>query len=59
MFNSVVYLTPSELGEIAEDIHAIYMRHRDRATAENRPPGALPVHLYAHGHPLPPTPSGN
>ena len=26
---------------------------------EHRPAEALPVHLYAHGHPLPPTPSGN
>ena len=45
-----------ELVTIMEETNAIYARYRDR---EERPTGALPVHLYAHGHPLPPTPSGN
>ena len=59
MSNSVAYLTAAELAGMAEEINAIYTRYRDRAADEERPAGALPVHLYAHGHPLPPTPSGN
>ncbi len=59
MSNSVVYLTAAELAGMADEINAIYTRYRDRAADEERPAGALPVHLYAHGHPLPPTPSGN
>ncbi len=59
MSNSVTYLTAAELAEITGEINAIYTRYRDRAAKEKRPAGALPVHLYAHGHPLPPTPSGN
>jgi DNA-binding transcriptional ArsR family regulator len=56
MSNSVLYLTASELTDIMDETHAMYDRYRHR---ETRPAGALPVHLYAHGHPLPPTPSGN
>lgn len=59
MFNSVVYLTPAEFAGITEEIHEIYTRYRGRTADEQRPAGALPVHLYAHGHPVPPTPSGN
>jgi hypothetical protein len=59
MFNSVMYLTAEEFAEIAHDVHAIYTRYPDRAVKEKRPADALPVQLYAHGHPLPPTPSGN
>jgi DNA-binding transcriptional ArsR family regulator len=59
MFNSVTYLTAAELGEISDELHAIYTRYQNRAAKEERPPDALPVRLYAHGHPLPPTASGN
>jgi DNA-binding transcriptional ArsR family regulator len=59
MANSVVYLTASQLAEISEEIYAIYTRYDVRAAKENRPPDALPVRLYAHGHPIPPTGSGN
>jgi DNA-binding transcriptional ArsR family regulator len=59
MFNSITYLTAAELEEIAVEVHAISTRYRDRAAKEKRPAGALPVRLYAHGHPLPPTPSRN
>jgi DNA-binding transcriptional ArsR family regulator len=59
MTESVTYLTAPELASISEEIHGIYTRYKERAVKERRPPGALPVHLYAHGHPLPPTPSGN
>ena len=57
--DNVSYLTAAELAAIMEEIHAIFTRYADRTVKENRPAGALPVHLYAHGHPLPPTPSGN
>jgi DNA-binding transcriptional ArsR family regulator len=56
MSNVVLYVTPSELTAIMNETNAIYDRYRDR---DERPDGALPVHLYAHGHPLPPTSSGN
>lgn len=56
MSTVVLYLTPAELTAILNATNAIYDRYRHR---ETRPAGALPVHLYAHGHPLPPTPSGN
>jgi DNA-binding transcriptional ArsR family regulator len=56
MSNSVLYLTAPELAAIMDETNAIYARYRDR---EKRPAGALPVHIYAHGHPLPRTPSGN
>jgi len=59
MTDSVSYLTAAEPAEMMHDIRAIYTRYADRAAKEKRPVGALPVHIYAHGHPLPPTPSGN
>ena len=59
MSENFTYLTAAELREIMEEIVAIYDRYMDREDKEKRPAGALPVHLYAHGHPLPPTASGN
>jgi DNA-binding transcriptional ArsR family regulator len=59
MSNSVAYLTAAELAAIMDEINAIYTRYTDRAAKEKRPAGALPVRLYAHGHPLAPTASGN
>jgi len=59
MSNSVAYLTAAELTAIMHEVTAIYTRYNDRAAKENRPAGALPVRLYAHGHPLTPTSSGN
>jgi DNA-binding transcriptional ArsR family regulator len=59
MSNSVTYLTAAELAEITDEINAIYTRYWDRSAKEKRPADALPVHLSAHGHPLPPSPSGN
>jgi DNA-binding transcriptional ArsR family regulator len=59
MSNSVLYLTAAELTAISDEVNTIYTRYTDRVAKENRPAGALPVRLYAHGHPLPPTPSGN
>lgn len=57
--DSVRYLTLEELTSVMNDVSAIYDRYRDREDKEKRPDGALPVRLYAHGHPLPPTSSGN
>jgi predicted ArsR family transcriptional regulator len=57
--DSVTYLTSAELLAIAEEILAIYDRYADREDNARRPVGALPVRLHAHGHPLPPTLSGN
>ena len=59
MSNSVVYLTAAELAAVTDEVNTIYTRYRDRADKEKRPAGALPVRLYAHGHPLQHTPSGN
>jgi DNA-binding transcriptional ArsR family regulator len=59
VLNTVVYLTDAELAEISKEIYAIYTRYDLRAAKQNRPPDALPVRLYAHGHPIPPTASGN
>jgi hypothetical protein len=59
MTSRVIYLTAPELAEVMEEIVAIYDRFAERDDKEKRPGGALPVSLYAHGHPLPPTPSGN
>jgi hypothetical protein len=59
MTDTVRYLTASELQSIMEEIVAIYDRYLDREDKDKRPAGALPVHLHAHGHPLPPTASGN
>ena len=56
---------PTEIGLVhpisrtMEEIVAIYDRYKDRADPERRPAEALPVRLHSHGHPLPPTPSGN
>jgi DNA-binding transcriptional ArsR family regulator len=56
---SLTYLTHEELSAISDEVAAIYARYPDRDDPERRPPGALPVQLFAQGHPLPPTPSGN
>ena len=58
--DGVVYLTPEEMSQFGEDIIAIRDRFREREhDRDKRPEGALPVHIYAHGHPLPLTPRGN
>jgi DNA-binding transcriptional ArsR family regulator len=57
--DGVAYLTPQELTEVMEEIIEIHRRFDDRDDLDKRPEGALPVRLYAHAHPLPPTPSGN
>jgi DNA-binding transcriptional ArsR family regulator len=59
MTETIRYLTADELAAMMEEIVAIYDRYTDRDDKAKRPADALPVHLHAHGHPLPPTPSGN
>ncbi|HTP20599.1 MAG TPA: helix-turn-helix domain-containing protein [Solirubrobacteraceae bacterium] len=59
MTDNLRYLTAEELAEAMTEVLAIYDRYADREQPEQRPAGAVPVRLYAHGHPLPPTPSGN
>jgi DNA-binding transcriptional ArsR family regulator len=59
MTDTVTYVTADELAAIMNDILAIYDRYADRQDTAQRPAGALPVRLYSHGHPLPPTPAGN
>ena len=59
MTNSVKYLTAEELSAMMGEIVTIFDRYAERDDKSKRPDGALPVRLYAHGHPLPPTPSGN
>jgi DNA-binding transcriptional ArsR family regulator len=56
----IVYVTAEEMEEIMNEMIALRDRFKDREKDKTkRPEGALPVHVYAHGHPLPPTPSGN
>jgi len=59
MTDTVRYLTAEELTSIMEEIIAIYDRYADREAKGKRPAEALPIHLHAHGHPIPPTPAGN
>jgi DNA-binding transcriptional ArsR family regulator len=59
MTDRVTYLTAEELAAVMEEMVAIYDRYADRNDKNQRPAGTLPVRLYAHGHPLPPTSSGN
>jgi predicted ArsR family transcriptional regulator len=59
MSNTITYLTAEELSALSEELVAVFGRYLERDDKERRPAGALPVHLFAHGHPLPPTPSGN
>ncbi|HWD65535.1 MAG TPA: helix-turn-helix domain-containing protein [Solirubrobacteraceae bacterium] len=57
---AIIYVTAEELEEIMEEVIAIRGRFKDRERDKGkRPGGSLPVHLYAHAHPMPPTPSGN
>jgi DNA-binding transcriptional ArsR family regulator len=50
--NSVTYLTPTELGELASELSAVIHRFADRQDPERRPEGAVAVKVVAMGHPL-------
>ena len=55
----ILYLTDEELSAASDEIRAIFDRYVDRKDRNKRPEGALPIHMFAHGHPIPPTPRGN
>ena len=58
--DATTYLTVDELKQLGEDVNGLLLAYKERTrNKEARPEGALPVHLVAYGHPLPPTPSGN
>lgn len=57
--DTITYLTHEEVAALSEELREIFGRYTARKDKKNRPEGALPVHLLAYGHPLPPTPSGN
>jgi DNA-binding transcriptional ArsR family regulator len=58
--HGLTYLTAEELKGLGAEIVALLTRYNSRLLDKtDRPPGALPVHIFAVGHPLPPTPSGN
>jgi DNA-binding transcriptional ArsR family regulator len=57
--DTIIYLTANELIALREEISGLLDRHAERTDPGKRPEGALPVHVGAHGHPLPPTESGN
>jgi predicted ArsR family transcriptional regulator len=59
MSSSVRYLTVDELAEISEEVAAIFGRYADRNDTGVRPEGAIPIELFALGHPISPTASGN
>lgn len=53
--DAFTYLTDTELARLEADIMALIAKYQDRiADTKARPAGALPVHLVAYGHPLPP-----
>jgi DNA-binding transcriptional ArsR family regulator len=56
----LTYLTAKEMKLLGDEIVALLTRYNSRVLDKaDRPPDALPVHIFAFGHPLPPTPSGN
>jgi DNA-binding transcriptional ArsR family regulator len=58
--NSIGYLTAKEMADLGDEIAALFGRYKDRILdKERRPADAEPVKLFASGHPIPPTPSGN
>lgn len=58
--SQMTYLTPQELADLSAEVVELFARFSERrVNRSTRPEGALPVHLTAFGHPLPPTPSGN
>jgi hypothetical protein len=49
-----------QLGELGAEMSRLLDRSTARmADRDLRPDGAMPVTIVIHGHPLPPTPSGN
>ena len=50
----ILYLTPEELGELSEELHAgLYERMHERLTdPSKRPPGSLPVEVQLFSYPI-------
>jgi DNA-binding transcriptional ArsR family regulator len=57
--NQLTYLTAQELADLSTEVVEVFSRYAERVDKSKRPDGALPVHLTAFGHPLPPTATGN
>jgi DNA-binding transcriptional ArsR family regulator len=58
--HSIGYLTADELAGLGDEIAELLGRYKDRILdKERRPADAQPVRLFAVGHPIAPTPSGN
>ncbi len=58
--HGMTYMTAEEMEQLSEQVSDLLGRYRDRTRDKSlRPPDALPVHLVAFGHPLPPLRSGN
>jgi len=57
--NSITYLTSQELKQLSDEFAKMLLAYSDRRDMSKRPEGAMPVHLVAYGHPMPPTPTGN
>jgi DNA-binding transcriptional ArsR family regulator len=59
-FDSLFYLTADELEAVGHEFLAILDRYADRVPDRaKRPEDAYPVAIVGHGHPLPPSRSGN
>ncbi|HEY2287976.1 MAG TPA: helix-turn-helix domain-containing protein [Streptosporangiaceae bacterium] len=55
MNESICHLTAAELAAVSDELTEIFGRYRNRqADPDARPKGALPVRLFAFGHPLTP-----
>jgi DNA-binding transcriptional ArsR family regulator len=58
--HSIGYFTAEEMTELGDELAALFSRYKDRLLdKERRPADAQPVRLFAVGHPIEPTPSGN
>jgi DNA-binding transcriptional ArsR family regulator len=54
MTDSVSYVTPEEMAELAEQLTELLMQFNDRIDEKLRPEGAIAVHFNAQAHPLVP-----
>jgi DNA-binding transcriptional ArsR family regulator len=53
MTDAIIYLTPEELSTLGEQIAQLSYQFSERLDKAQRPEGTVPVHLTAHGHPMP------
>jgi DNA-binding transcriptional ArsR family regulator len=52
MTDSISYLTAEEMAELGEQITELTVKFNNRTDKDDRPEGAMPVHINAHAHPL-------